>query len=195
MQTIQNSSASEILRTVAGLELVLPGRREPHLSFTGARVESARASMLFSLFAANDGNVILKDVRGHVTVTQGGRLVVSAPIGPGTFVSHTSIEMPIEVTHAPPRGGVAYRVRAQLFYKHHVANLNTLVPFPDRAPGQATSRSGVDRWIAAVFLGALLALLLRRSCTFVVAAICCPTGRCSECSSACSLLSTSASSR
>jgi hypothetical protein len=160
VQSIQSSSASEIQRSVAGVELLLGGPREPRLSFTGARVQRAHAAVLFSLYATNSGNVILKEVRGHVLITQGAHTVLSSSIGPGTFVSHTSIEMPIEVVH--PRAGRTgpYRIHAQLFYKHEVANLNTLVQAPGGPSGRATGWRGIDPWIASLLLGALLALLL-----------------------------------
>jgi len=160
VQSIQGSSASEIQRDVAGVELLLPGPRKARLSFTGAQVQRAHSSMLFSLFATNSGNVILKQVHGNVTVTEGAHSVVSSPIGPGPFVSHTSIEMPIEATHARPARAGTYRVRAQLRYKDKVANLDTLVRFPGGPSGQTGALRGVDLGIASVLLGALLALLL-----------------------------------
>jgi hypothetical protein len=160
VQSIESSSASELKRSVAGVELLLPGPREPRLTFTGARAQRAHGAVLFSLYATNSGNVILKEVRGHVLVTQGAHTVLSSQIGPGTFVSHTSIEMPIEAIDTRAGRAAAYRIRAQLFYKHQVAKLDTLVHAAGDPGGQAGVWRRIDPGIASLLFGGLLALLL-----------------------------------
>ena len=185
VQSAPDAPASALSEAVIPVESLVPGQRSPHLSLNGASVERTGSSLLFSLRASNDGNVILKYVRGRVTVTEGARVVLSAPIGPGTFVAHTSIEMPF---HAPGRsapGGAGYRVRAQLIYKQRVAALDTLVVLParpldhgnagalrrssgaptgkrgaTRAKAGATSLSASVSEAALVLVGALLATLL-----------------------------------
>ena len=153
---------AEVYRYAVGVELKLPGPRTPHLRFTGANLERAPSSIVFSLLARNDGNVILQNVYGHVLVTQGNRVVTSAPIASGTFVSHTSIQMPIVAAHEHPTEGAVYRVRAKLVYKGGVAYLDTLVRFGHQAAvvqKEYTPKPKgyvLDHW---ALLGAGLALL------------------------------------
>ncbi len=157
---------AEVYRYAVGVELKLPGPRTPHLRFTGANLERAPSSVVFSLLARNDGNVILQNVYGNVLVTQGSRVVVSAPIASGTFVSHTSIQMPILAAHEHPAEGTVYRVRAKLVYKGGVAYLDTLVRFGHHAAlvqKEYTPKPKGTSWITWALLGAglvLLALLL-----------------------------------
>ena len=153
---------AEVYRYAVGVELKLPGPRTPHLRFTGANLERAPSSIVFSLLARNDGNVILQNVYGHVLVTQGNRVVTSAPIASGTFVSHTSIQMPIVAAHEHPTEGAVYRVRAKLVYKGGVAYLDTLVRFGHQAAvvqKEYTPKLKGTSWIIWALLGAGLALL------------------------------------
>ncbi len=157
---------AEVYRYAVGVELKLPGARTPHLRFTGANLERAPSSVVFALLARNDGNVILQNVYGQVLVTQGNRVVISAPIAPGTFVSHTNIQMPILAAHEHPTEGTVYRVRAKLVYKGGVAYLDTLVRFGHHAAvvqKEYTPTPKGTSWITWALLGAglvLLALLL-----------------------------------
>ena len=153
---------AEVYRYAVGVELKLPGPRTPHLRFTGANLERAPSSVVFSLLARNDGNVILQNVYGHVLVTQGSRVVISAPIASGTFVSHTSIQMPILAANEHPTEGTVYRVRAKLVYKGGVAYLDTLVRFGHHAAvvqNEYTPKPKGTSWITWALLGAGLALL------------------------------------
>ncbi len=134
VQSAPDAPASALSESVIPVESLVPGQRSPHVSLSGASVERAGSSLLFSLRASNNGNVLLKHVRGRVTVTEGARVVLSAPIGPGTFVAHTGIEIPFEAHGLSAPGGAGYRVRAQLFYKHYVATLDTPVTLPARPP-------------------------------------------------------------
>ncbi len=153
---------AEVYRYAVGVEVKLPGPRTPHLRFTGANLERAPSSIVFSLLARNDGNVILQNVYGHVLVTQGGRVVISAPIAPGTFVSHTEIQMPVLAAHEHPSEGTVYRVRAKLVYEGGVAYLDTLVRFGHHAAlvqNEYTPKPTGMSWITWALLGAGLALL------------------------------------
>jgi hypothetical protein len=120
-------------RYAIGVETRLPGPRHPDIRFTGARVVRYPGSLTFLLFVTNDGNVILKDVYGTVTITQGGRLVLTRTIAQGTFVSHTSIQLPESAPREQPGAGTVYRVRAKLVYGGRVADLDTDASFGSSA--------------------------------------------------------------
>ena len=116
-------------RYAIGVETRLPGQRQPHIRFTGARVTRYPGSVTFLLLASNDGNVILKNVYGNVTITRGDRQVLARTIAPGTFVSHTSIQLPESAPHEQPSAGTVYRVQAKLVYGSGAAYLDADVPF------------------------------------------------------------------
>jgi hypothetical protein len=98
------------------------------------------------------------------------------PLGPGTFVTDSSIAYPVPARGEHPREGTTYRVRAYLRYAGGTARLDTLVRFGHRdalrqqAYGgpAAGGSSGLPGWAIALLgaLGALLAasalLALRR---------------------------------
>jgi hypothetical protein len=162
---------AEVYRYAVGVELTLPGPRIPRVRFTGANVERTPASVAFSLLAKNDGNVILKNVYGRVEVTQGTRLVVSARIPAGTFVSHTAIQIPVLAPHEHPAEGTVYRIRAKLIYKggvaslDTVANLDTLVRFGRHAADVQSqylprSKNAGGTFWAVLGAGLAVALLL-----------------------------------
>ena len=165
-QTAQPARGLEIgqdYRYAIGVETRLPGLRHPHIRLTGARVIRYPGSVTFLLLATNDGNVILKDVYGSVTVAQGSRQVVARTIAPGTFVSHTSIQLPESAPGEQPSAGTVYRLRAQLVYGSGAAYLDTDVSFGrDAAAVQALyfrprDDSGAGAWPAlAGFAGALM---------------------------------------
>ncbi len=155
----------ESYRYVVGVETRLPGPRHPHIRFTGALVTRYPSSVVFLLLARNDGNVILKNVHGWVSITSGSKPVISESIPPGTFVSQTSIQLPVAAPRQHPTAGTAYRVRAELIYEGGVAYLDTGVTFGHRAAKiqaqytpHARASSGTPWWALAV--GALAALLL-----------------------------------
>lgn len=157
----------EAYRYVVGVETRLAGARRPHVRFTGALVVREPSTVSFQLLATNDGNVILKNVHGSVRITQGQRQVVSETIPPGTFVSHTSIELPVPARGEHPSAGTVYRVRAELVYQGGIAYLDTLVTFSRRAArvqAQYVPRkhhAGLPGWVvAAIAAGALLLLAL-----------------------------------
>lgn len=166
----------ETYRYVIGVEARLPGLRRPHIHFTGARVVRWPASVVFLLSATNDGNVILKNVYGNARITQGSRQVRSITIPPGTFVSHTSIQLPLLTPHEHPRAGSVYRVRARLVYSGGIAYLDTYVTFGRHAayvqsqytPRRGRGAGGGVSWtalggaIAGLLAMALLVLWWRR---------------------------------
>jgi hypothetical protein len=116
-------------RYAIGVEVSVPGPRRPLIQFTGATLERQPAGLMFLLQASNRGNVILQNVSGAAVITKGRRTIASVPLGPGTFVSATSIAYPILAEHQLPTQGTVYRVRAHLRYRGGVARLDTLVRF------------------------------------------------------------------
>jgi hypothetical protein len=124
-----NVAVSSVQRYAVGLEVRLPGPRDPLIRLTGATVKRDPAGITFSLLGSNDGNVILQDVHGRVLITDGSRVVAREPLGPGTFVTGTSIAYPIPTPREEPREGTAYRVRAALRYRGGVARLDTVARF------------------------------------------------------------------
>ncbi len=170
-------SIASVDRYVIGVEVSLPGPRDPLISFTGAEVQRQPAAVTFLLLARNPGNVILQDTHGRAVITEGRRTVASVALGPGTFVTGTSIAYPIPAPSEHPTQGAVFRVRAYLSYAGGIARLDTLVRFGraaalrqqayggPKAPTQGSS--SLATWLVAG-LGGLLAiplflfLLLRR---------------------------------
>jgi len=124
-----NVSISSIQRYAVGLLIRLPGPRHPLIQLTGARIDRQPAGVTFTIFGRNPGNAILQNVTGTTVITQGRRVVVQRPLGPGTFVTGTSIAYPLLVPSEKPAEGTVYRVRAELRYAGGVARLDTLVRF------------------------------------------------------------------
>jgi len=136
----QGADAAQEYRYGVGVEVQLPGPRNPHLRFTGATVEREPAGLAFSLLAENDGNVILQNVTGDATITRDGHVVAQQTIAPGTFVSDTSIAMLVRAPQEEPADGTVYRVQAELTYSGGVARLDTLVTFGDIGAATPTSK-------------------------------------------------------
>ena len=157
-------------RYAVGVETRLAGRRAPHIGFRGATVVREPSAVVFLLRAHNDGNVILKNVTGQAIISRGQSTVAAASIGPGTFVSHTSIAIPVRAPGEQPTAGAVYRVRARLAYAGGSAQVDTLVTFghaaaavqqqyvaPRHAPIRASART---QSMATALIGASAALLL-----------------------------------
>jgi hypothetical protein len=170
-------SIASVVRYVIGVETSLPGARHANIQFTGARVERQPSALAFLLGARNRGNVILQGVAGKALITRGGRTVANVPLGPGTFVTGSSIDYPIPAPSERPRAGTVYRVRAYLRYAGGIARLDTLVRFGrgDAArqqayggPRSSDHGSGPGAWLIALLAAALAyglamtVLLLRR---------------------------------
>jgi hypothetical protein len=162
-------STASVVRYAIGVETSIPGPRHPLIQFTGARLVHQPAGLSFLLEARNPGNVILQSVAGRALITRGSRVVARAPLGPGTFVTGTSIAYPVPTPHERPREGTVYRVRAYLRYAGGIARLDTLVHFGRAAAlsqqiygGPKASRSsGLPGWLVAALaaLGVALASL------------------------------------
>jgi hypothetical protein len=169
-----NIAVSSVQRYAVGLLVDLPGPRRPLIQITSARIAREPAGLSFYLHARNAGNAILKDVRGWVLITRGRRVVARTKIGPGTFVTGTSIDYPVLVPREQPREGASYRVRALMRYHGGIARFDNQVSFGHRAAqaqqdfgGRPLSdgRSGIPVWLVVVAFGVtalvgLLALLL-----------------------------------
>jgi hypothetical protein len=170
-------SIASVVRYVIGVETTVPGARRAKIQFTGARAERQPSALTFLLDARNRGNVILQNVAGKALITRGARKVASVPLGPGTFVTRSSIAYPVPTPRERPREGAVYRVRAYLRYAGGIARLDTLVRFGradavrQQAYGGGKSSghgSGPAAWLIALLAAALLygvamtALLLRR---------------------------------
>jgi hypothetical protein len=159
-------STASVVRYAIGVETSIPGPRHPLIQFTGARLVHQPAGLSFLLEARNPGNVILQGVAGKAVITRGSRVVARAPLGPGTFVTGTSIAYPILTPHERPPEGTVYRVRAYLRYAGGTARLDTLVRFGRAAAlsqqvygGPKASRSsGLPGWLVAAL--AVLAVAL-----------------------------------
>jgi hypothetical protein len=173
-----NIAVSSIQRYAVGLLIGVPGPRHPSIQITSARVAREPAGLTFYLHARNAGNAILKNVRGWVLITRGRRVVARTKIGPGTFVTGTSIDYPLLVPREQPREGAFYRVRALMRYRGGIARFDNMVSFGHRA-AQAQQdfggrpltddRSGIPVWLVVLAFGvtvlvavAALILFLRR---------------------------------
>ena len=169
-----NIAVSSIQRYAVGVLVSVPGPRHPLVRITSARIAREPAGLTFYLHGRNDGNSILKNVRGQLLVTRGRRTVARTKIGPGTFVNGTSIDLPLLVSREEPREGAFYRVRAFMRYRGGIARFDNMVTFGHKAAqaqqdfgGRPVSdgRSGIPVWLVVLAFGAsvlvaLAALLL-----------------------------------
>ena len=128
-----NIAVSSVQRYAVGLLVDIPGPRQPMIRLTSAKVTREPAGLTFYLHATNTGNAILKNVRGKLLVTRGKRVVAQTTIGPGTFVTGTSIDYPLLVPKEQPREGSVYRVRAEMRYPGGVARFDNRVSFGHKA--------------------------------------------------------------
>jgi hypothetical protein len=124
-----NIAISSIQRYAVGLLVKVPGPRHSLIQLTGATIAREPAGLTFYLHARNGGNAILQNVRGRLLVTRGRRKVVRTAIGPGTFVTGTSIAYPLLAPREQPSEGAEYRVRAVMRYAGRVVRLDTRVRF------------------------------------------------------------------
>jgi hypothetical protein len=126
------------------------------IRLASAKVTREPAGLTFYLHATNAGNAILQNVRGTLLVTRGKRTVARTKIGPGTFVTGTSIDYPLLVPKEQPREGAVYRVRAVMRYQGGVAHFDNRVSFGHKAaeaqqqfggPPVADARSKTPLWL------------------------------------------------
>jgi hypothetical protein len=177
-QTVKRRGVSiaSVERYAIGVETSLPGTRHPAIRFTGAALQRQPAGLTFLLQARNSGNAILQGVHGAVRVTRAGRTVLARSLGPGTFVTATSIAYPVPAFGQTPPQGTRYRIVAELRYPGGVARLDTTVVFGHRQAviqqqyggPRAPGGGGTAWWKIALIVLAILygiattALLLRR---------------------------------
>jgi hypothetical protein len=164
-----NIAIASVQRYAVGLLVDIPGPRHQEIQITSAKVAREPAGLTFYLHASNTGNAILQNVRGKLLVTRGRRTVARSVIGPGTFVSGTSIDYPLLVPREQPREGAVYRVRAVMRYHGGVARFDNQVSFGHKAAqaqqdfgGRPVTdgRAGTPVWlIVAGGLGALVGLI------------------------------------
>lgn len=174
-----NVAISSVQRYAVGVFVKVPGPRTDLIRLTRARIAREPAGLTFYVDARNEGNSILQNVRGYLLITRGHRVVARTVIGPGTFVSGTSIAYPLLTPREQPREGAVYRVRAVMRYSGKVARLDTQVRFGHASAklqedfggphvDEPVKHGGLFTILAAVaaLLGAigclLLALLVRR---------------------------------
>jgi hypothetical protein len=124
-----NVAIASVQRYAVGVAVSVPGPRDPEIKLTDVDLAREPAGVTFSIIGRNTGNVILQDVHGSATVTSGDRDVAHVRIGPGTFVTGTSIAYPILVPSESANEGDAYRVRAVMRYDGGVARIDRVVRF------------------------------------------------------------------
>jgi len=173
-QSKHGIAIGEIDRYAIGLELSVPGPRSPLIRFTGARVVRDPSQLTFQLLASNSGNVILKNVHGSATVSRSGHVVAQLPLGPGTFVTGTSIAYPVGAPNQEPTVGTQYRVQATLYYAGGVAHLDTGVSFghaaavvQQRYEGSGASSSSASSSILPWVALAIVLLGIGGVCFFI----------------------------
>jgi hypothetical protein len=124
-----NLAISQVQRYAVGLVTSLPGPRHPLIKLTGVDLKREPAGVTFSILGRNEGNVILKNVNGKATISSGDKLVSNRKLGPGTFVTGTSIAYPLLVPSLHPEQGTTFRVQASLRYRGGVARIDRVVQF------------------------------------------------------------------
>lgn len=170
-----NVAISQVQRYAIGVETTLPGPRHPQIKLTGVGLDREPAGVTFKLRGLNSGNVILKNVKGAVTITSDGDTLAHRRLGPGTFVTDTAIDYPLLIPSLRPDMGTSFRVQAFLRYHGGIARIDRVVRFGEidakrqAAYGgpQVDSDDGSSKliWILLILLaigGALVALQWRR---------------------------------
>ena len=170
-----NVAISSVQRYAIGLDTTLPGPRHPSIKLNGIGLDREPAGVTFSIDARNSGNVILQNVHGVATVSDGDNTVATRKLGPGTFVTGTSIAYPLLVASLHPSQGTSYRVQAVMEYPGGVARIDKVVQFGQtdamrqQAYGGPKVNSGgggnhllLFLLIAAAIAGCLAALEVRR---------------------------------
>ncbi len=169
-----NVAISSVQRYAVGLVTALPGPRHPSIKLTGVGLDREPAGVTFSIHGRNSGNVILQNVHGVATISDGDNTVARRKLGPGTFVTGTSIAYPLLVPSLHPSQGTSYRVQALMRYPGGVARIDKVVQFGSidakrqQAYGGPEVNSGGGNHlllyllIAAAIAGCLAALEVRR---------------------------------
>jgi hypothetical protein len=124
-----NLAISQVQRYAVGVDISLPGPRHPLIRLTGVDLTREPAGVTFSIQGRNAGNVILQNVRGAATVSDGDGVIAHRTVAPGTFVTGTSIAYPLLVTSLHPSEGSKFRVQAFLKYRGGTARIDKTVTF------------------------------------------------------------------
>jgi hypothetical protein len=169
-----NVEIASIVRYAVGVEIRIPGPRHPAVALNRVTLQRQPRGLAFLIDATNTGNVILKNVTGTVLVTQRGRRVVQTPIGPGTFVTATSIQLAaLSLQQQVPQGAV-FHVHARIAYAGGGAKLDRDLTFGSHEAqlqqdfgGRKVPGSGANAGVAiaaaaggALLLACLIALAL-----------------------------------
>jgi hypothetical protein len=171
-----NVEIASIVRYAVGVEIRIPGPLHPAVTLSRVTLQRQPRGLAFLVDATNSGNEILKNVTGTVLVTRSGGRVVQVPIGPGTFVTATSIQLAALSLQQQVAQGTVFHVHATVHYGGGSAKLDRDVTFGSREAqlqqefgGRKVASSGGTSWAAIAAGGALLlaflialALLLRR---------------------------------
>jgi hypothetical protein len=161
-----NVAIASVQRYAVGVLVRVPGPRNPLIRLTHASVKREPAGTTFYVYGSNAGNAVLQNVRGNILITRGDHVVARRPVGPGTFVTGTSIAYPVLAPGEQPREGTAYRVRATMHYGPRVARLDQYVTFGHRDAvrqeqfGGPKADGGSAIWKIVLAVVALAALLL-----------------------------------
>src|SRR4051794_23401662 len=94
-RTKGNVAVASVQRYAVGVLVRVPGPRSPLIRLTHATVKREPAGTTFYVYGANAGNSVLQNVRGNILVTRGNHVVARRAVGPGTFVTGTSIAYPV----------------------------------------------------------------------------------------------------
>ncbi len=161
-----NVAVSSVVRYAVGLQTTVPGPRHPRILLTGASLGRQPAGLTFMVAAANPSDEIERNVSALIHVTQGSRVVAQRSFGPGTFVSGTSVTLPVTAPGEQPAEGAVYRLDASLVYGRTTVHLTRRLVFGHRAAvvqqqfgGRPAGGGSGPPWLliaAAVLAGAIL---------------------------------------
>jgi hypothetical protein len=162
-----NVEIASIVRYAVGVEIRIPGPLHPAVTLNRVTLQRQPRGLAFLIDATNSGNEILKNVTGTVLVTRGRQRVVQVPIGPGTFVTATSIQLAALSLQQQVAQGTVFHVRATTHYSGGSATLDRDVTFGSREAqlqqdfgGRKVASSSGTGWAAIAAAGALLLVLL-----------------------------------
>lgn len=166
-----NIEIAAVVRYAVGVEVRIPGPRHPAITLSRVVLERQPRGLAFLVYANNTGNVILKDVTGTIRVTRGRTRVVETSIGPGTFVTATSIQIAALALTQEVQEGTVFHVHADLSYAGGRVRLDRDVRFGAKEAllqqqfgGRHVAAAHGWPWLAIVIAvlvaSAVLALLL-----------------------------------
>lgn len=163
----QRFSIHAITRLAVAVELKLPGPTHAALRAGRAAFIAEPSGTSVTLPVYNTGNLLIPGTTGHLTLTQGTRVLRQMPILLTSFIPRTQIEIPVPLTGTPVEG--TYRLRGVLRPRNApLVRIDTLVTFGtsqakavQQATGQkAIAGTSIPAWILAVLALAVLVTLL-----------------------------------